>query len=135
MPEHLPSRGVEYTRVPMSHLTEDQIERFRERLEVAQAAAGELLDLGANGSRPVEASGSAIGRLTRMDALQVRQMEQLSRHQLEIRRRQIEAALAAVEDGAFGLCRHCGGPISFLRLEALPEAPFCVECQERFESG
>lgn len=117
----------------MTHLTDDQVEHFRERLELARAAAGELLDLGAEDSRPVEASGSAIGRLTRMDALQVRQMEQLSRHQLEIRRRQIEAALAAIESGTFGLCRHCKGPISVLRLDALPEAPFCMDCQERFE--
>lgn len=81
----------------------------------------------------MEISGSTIGRLTRMDALQVQGMEQLSRHQIDIRRQQIEAALAAIEAGSYGSCRHCAGPISLERLEALPEAPFCVDCQERSE--
>lgn len=117
----------------MTHLADDQIRLFRQRLLAAKEAAEELQTLGASGRQPVEASGSAIGRLTRMDALQVRGMEQLSRGQLEIRRQQIEAAIAAIEAGTFGLCRHCKGPISLLRLEALPEAPFCMTCQERFE--
>jgi DnaK suppressor protein len=117
----------------MSPLDDRQIERFRRRLLAAKEAAEELLARSASDARPVEASGSAIGRLTRMDALQVQGMERMSRRQLDIRRQQIEAALAAIEAGTFGSCRHCKGPIALPRLEALPEAPFCLECQERFE--
>ena len=46
-----------------------------------------------------------------------------------------EAALAALDAGTFGTCRHCDGPISEQRLEAVPEAPFCLDCQELFERG
>src|SRR3954449_1926219 len=33
---------------------------------------------------------------------------------------QVEAALAAVEDGTYGTCRSCGNPIASGRLEAIP---------------
>ncbi|WP_299504144.1 TraR/DksA C4-type zinc finger protein [Cypionkella sp.] len=45
---------------------------------------------------------------------------------LEIRR--IEAALARIELGDYGLCVTCGGPIEPERLDALPDTPFCRNC-------
>jgi DnaK suppressor protein len=74
-----------------------------------------------------------IGRLTRIDAIQMQAMAQVNRRQLEIRRQQVAAALNAFTAGTYGLCRHCKGPISLRRLEVLPETPFCMECQESFE--
>ncbi|HSL83211.1 MAG TPA: TraR/DksA C4-type zinc finger protein [Thermoanaerobaculia bacterium] len=117
----------------MGALTDPQIESFRQRLLAAKAAAEALLARTAEDSRPIEASGSAIGRLTRMDAIQVQAMGQMSRAQLEVRLRQIDAALDSIAAGTYGLCRQCKGPIARQRLEALPEAPFCLDCQERFE--
>ncbi|HVS31581.1 MAG TPA: TraR/DksA C4-type zinc finger protein, partial [Thermoanaerobaculia bacterium] len=75
-----------------------------------------------------------IGRLSRMDAIQVQAMSQMSRRQLDVRLQQIDASLAALEAGTYGLCRHCKEPIALTRLEALPEAPFCIDCQEGFEA-
>jgi RNA polymerase-binding transcription factor DksA len=45
---------------------------------------------------------------------------------LEIRR--IEAALARIEAGEYGICTVCGKPISPERLDALPDTPFCRNC-------
>jgi RNA polymerase-binding transcription factor len=42
---------------------------------------------------------------------------------------QVEAALARIEDGTFGTCRRCGNAIAAERLEALPWAALCIECQ------
>ena len=42
--------------------------------------------------------------------------------------RQIDAALARVEDGTFGECVKCGDDISTERLVALPATPFCKNC-------
>lgn len=117
----------------MAHLTPEQLEGIRERLLNAKAAAEELLAHTAGDSRPVEASGSTIGRLSRMDAIQVQAMSQMGRRQLDIRLKQIDNALAALEAGSYGMCRHCKEPISLPRLDALPEAPFCMDCQESFE--
>jgi RNA polymerase-binding transcription factor len=46
-------------------------------------------------------------------------------HQLEL----VDEALARLEAGTFGACVRCGNPIAVDRLEALPWAPRCIDCQ------
>jgi RNA polymerase-binding protein DksA len=41
----------------------------------------------------------------------------------------VEAALARIEGGTFGTCTNCGKPIAAERLEALPWAAWCIDCQ------
>src|SRR3954451_11625821 len=41
----------------------------------------------------------------------------------------VDAALARLDDGSFGQCVRCGEPIATGRLEALPWAPRCIDCQ------
>jgi RNA polymerase-binding transcription factor DksA len=43
---------------------------------------------------------------------------------------EINAALARIEDGRYGICRSCGEPIAAQRLLAMPQAVTCVECGE-----
>jgi DnaK suppressor protein len=42
---------------------------------------------------------------------------------------QVEAALARLADGTFGACVRCGRPIVPDRLDALPWAAYCIDCQ------
>jgi DnaK suppressor protein len=44
---------------------------------------------------------------------------------------QVEAALRRLDDGTFGACTTCGRPIAPERLEAIPWAAHCIECQRR----
>jgi DnaK suppressor protein len=46
-------------------------------------------------------------------------------HQLAL----VDAALARLAAGTFGTCVRCGNPIPKERLEALPWAPRCIDCQ------
>jgi len=48
---------------------------------------------------------------------------------------QIEAALKRSENGTFGKCVHCGQPIALQRLQAIPWARLCIDCQELAEKG
>jgi RNA polymerase-binding transcription factor len=41
----------------------------------------------------------------------------------------VEAALARLEQGTYGRCAACGRPIAAERLEALPWADRCIDCQ------
>jgi RNA polymerase-binding protein DksA len=41
----------------------------------------------------------------------------------------VESALARLDDGSFGTCVRCGRPIARERIEALPWAAFCIDCQ------
>ena len=49
--------------------------------------------------------------------------------------RKVEAALARIAAGEFGICAVCGGVIGVNRLRALPWANNCIECQEQSEQG
>ena len=49
--------------------------------------------------------------------------------------RQIDAALARLHAGRYGLCAACSEPIPVPRLRALPFATLCVTCQEQREGA
>jgi RNA polymerase-binding transcription factor DksA len=44
---------------------------------------------------------------------------------------EVDAALARVADGSYGVCESCGGPIAPARLEARPVARTCITCASR----
>lgn len=44
---------------------------------------------------------------------------------------QIEAALARLDDGTWGVCERCGEKIAGARMQALPTATLCVDCASR----
>lgn len=41
---------------------------------------------------------------------------------------EVEAAIARLADGTYGLCERCGQPITPARLEAKPAARRCIAC-------
>lgn len=45
----------------------------------------------------------------------------------------VDAALARVSAGSYGVCCNCGGRIALRRLRAQPAASMCLSCQETFE--
>lgn len=47
--------------------------------------------------------------------------------------RAVQAALERIKRGTFGLCAVCGEPIAAERLDALPQAALCLDCQAREE--
>ena len=44
---------------------------------------------------------------------------------------EIDAALARIEDGTYGICEVCGKPIGADRLRAIPWARLCIDDQRR----
>ncbi len=48
---------------------------------------------------------------------------------------QIEEALRRVDDGTYGRCASCGNQIAHPRLDAVPWARYCIDCQELAEKG
>lgn len=47
----------------------------------------------------------------------------------------VRRALVKFEDGTYGICESCGVIIDLPRLEVLPSARFCLQCQSRYESA
>jgi len=47
--------------------------------------------------------------------------------------RDVVSALQRIDDGSFGNCERCGEAIADKRLEALPFARYCIDCQRLVE--
>ena len=47
---------------------------------------------------------------------------------------EINDALLRMQRGVYGICENCETPILIQRLEKLPAARFCIECQETIEA-
>jgi len=47
----------------------------------------------------------------------------------------LDQALRRIREGTYGICVRCERGIHHERLEALPEAAYCLACQENAEAG
>jgi len=47
----------------------------------------------------------------------------------------VDEALKRIENGAYGECLHCGGPMQIKRLDAVPWARHCIPCQQLHDEG
>jgi DnaK suppressor protein len=48
---------------------------------------------------------------------------------------QIDDAISRIDEGTYGFCVHCGTAMTERRLNAVPWAPYCLDCQELAEKG
>jgi DnaK suppressor protein len=81
------------------------------------------------GDSKVVPPDNAIGRLSRLDSMQMQEMALDARRRREARIRQLKEALERMDAGTFGLCENCHGVIEFERLSAYPEATICGKCR------
>jgi DnaK suppressor protein len=61
------------------------------------------------------------------------ELEETTEIFLEEEERRIAEARRALANGDYGTCLGCGGEIPPARLEAMPEAVRCIDCQRLFE--
>lgn len=80
---------------------------------------------------PVELDQQSVGRLSRMDAMQLQAMAQETSRRRAAQLRRIAAALTRIDEGEFGYCIECGDEIPERRLELDPAVPLCVGCATR----
>lgn len=93
----------------------------REELLALEAAS-------ADGRATVELDQTRVGRLSRMDAIQHKEMAMETGRRRKAELRRIAAAFARIEDGGFGWCLKCGEPVGRKRLELDPSTALCVAC-------
>lgn len=80
-----------------------------------------------NLTRPVSPD-NAIGRLTRMEALNSKSINEAALHKARQLLSRLEKARQEIDNEDFGLCRNCEEPIPFKRMLIMPEARLCVQC-------
>lgn len=120
--------GVIVIRLLMEPYSDTDIEAFRSRLVARLEELRELSDISKDDRAAVELDQTRVGRLSRMDALQVQAMAQAQVGRRASESSRIKSALKRIEDGDFGYCLSCDEPIAEKRLRADPATPVCVDC-------
>lgn len=82
--------------------------------------------------KPV-APDNAIGRLSRMDAIGNKSINEASLNRARAKLEQLKSALDALDDPDFGLCIECDEEIPMGRLMLMPESRLCVHCAGKLE--
>lgn len=77
------------------------------------------------GKRIGEGTSQAVERIAQVSAAK----------SLDAKLRDVERALAKLDDGSYGTCDACGEPIGRERLEAIPRAVLCVRCASSRRPG
>ena len=77
------------------------------------------------------APDDAIGRISRMDAINNKSITEVSMRNLQTRLEQLQKISQVVNEKDFGLCLKCHKPIAFERLKIRPEIRLCAGCLQR----
>jgi DnaK suppressor protein len=75
-----------------------------------------------------EGLDSAVGRVSRMDAINNRSVNEAALRKKTMQLKSIEAALKDIDNPYFGKCIKCGKTIQKERIMLIPESKVCVEC-------
>jgi len=70
----------------------------------------------------------AIGRISRMDAINNKSITEAALRQAEEKLRNLQRVLSKIDDKDFGLCLKCHKPIPLGRILIRPESLYCVNC-------
>ena len=97
---------------------DSELKRTREELEHLRAAMYSEVDID-----PEEGDVEVSERLKNVTLIAM----------LEKRETALREALFSILEGSYGICNRCKKPIGKGRLEARPDAKFCVRCQEEIE--
>jgi DnaK suppressor protein len=111
-----------------TELNKTELKKYRNMLEAKQAELEQFIR---------NREGIAIEKSP--DALD--EVQHAAERELAIRNldresnllRNVRAALRRMDDGSYGVCLHCEEEINPKRLNAVPWAPFCIQCQEQYD--
>ena len=78
-------------------------------------------------TKPI-APENAIGRVSRMDAINNKSVNDAALQKAENKLKGLRIALSNLDDAGFGLCARCNNPIPIGRILLLPHSRFCVRC-------
>ena len=109
-------------------MTDTDIAGVRQALNDRLEALQRSTDTTADSRKPVALDQAAVGRLSRMDALQMQAMAQATERLRSQQIVRVQAALKRIDDGDYGYCVACGEEIEPKRLAVDPTVPTCFDC-------
>ena len=113
-------------------MTRTQLDHFRRRLEAERDAMEARSGADRSGAAAETAHRDDVDEAVRdADVDGILRIGELRTH----RREEIDDALLRIAQEEYGRCEDCGRPIEIERLEAMPEARFCLDDTRRRESA
>ena len=80
-------------------------------------------------TKPI-APENAIGRVSRMDAINNKSINEAQLRKAEVKLKNLNLALSNVNEPEFGKCAKCKGDIPIQRIMLVPQSRFCVKCAQ-----
>ncbi len=102
---------------------EDIRQKILTEIENTKESIAELEEI----MQPIEPD-CAIGRLSRMEAIQNQGVAEQSLKQAKDKLNKLEYMLNKVGTEEFGKCKNCGEQIPLARILFIPENPYCIKC-------
>jgi len=78
-------------------------------------------------TKPISPENS-IGRVSRMDAINNKSVNQAALNNAELKLNNLKIALSKIDDSDFGICFRCNKPIPLARILLMPQVITCVNC-------
>jgi DnaK suppressor protein len=101
------------------------------RKEIEARIRAELAERIAGNVNSVVVPASDVGDLSTFDLERDVDYELLTMHTEALK--DIDEALERLDEGTYGICEECGEEIGEKRLQAIPFALYCLECQQENE--
>ena len=111
----------------LDSMTSKELVQIRERALQKQTSLKERIAEYRELTRPIPPS-EAIGRVSRMDAINNRSVNEAALRTAEQQKADLLRALERLKDDKFGLCHACGERIPIGRILLVPGATRCVRC-------
>ena len=108
-------------------MNQEQLDHYRQLIEALLEELQNSDSYLKDATRPIEPD-IAIGRLTRMEAIGEKSVNEAMHANVKKRIGRLNNAVDRIEKGTYGICIRCGKEIPAGRLEAVPESLICVPC-------
>ena len=108
-------------------MTPDDLKQIRQRAERKKVDLEERIQEYRELTKPIPPS-EAIGRVSRMDAINNRSVNEAALRQLETELEGLIKAMDRMREEKYGKCLRCGEDIPTGRLMLMPGATRCVRC-------
>jgi len=101
-------------------------EKINERIFLTKQEIKDLKQFTA----PIEPE-NAIGRISRMDAINNKSINDRALRKAEEKLKKLQIALSRINEPDFGKCRICNSEIQEGRLLLMPESNICIKCASK----
>lgn len=81
------------------------------------------------------APDQSLGRLTRMDAIGMKSINEAALRNAEQSLANLKKGLSLLENEDFGICKKCGEEISVERLMVMPSCEICMPCIKKLKGA